>query len=85
MNFRKYDEARKAFLNALKYDNKNCNVLRDLGLLQMSLNDYAGYSESRRIIAVEKPTILSNWVQYCVGVYLTKNYDLALEIFESIT
>lgn len=33
--FRNYDEARKAYLNALKHDPKNQNVLRDLGQLQI--------------------------------------------------
>ena len=30
-----YDEARKAYLNALRYDVGNVNVLRDLGQLQV--------------------------------------------------
>ena len=81
--FRNYDEARKAYINALKYDNNNQNVLRDLALLQVHCRDYPGFTESRRQIAVEKP-ILNNWVQYCVGAYLTKDYDLALQVFESI-
>lgn len=60
--FRNYDEARKAYINALKYDNNNQNVLRDLALLQVHCKDYEGFAESRRQIAVDKPTILSNWV-----------------------
>lgn len=31
ISYRNYDEARKAYLNALKYDKENQNVLRDLG------------------------------------------------------
>lgn len=31
--YRNWDEARKAYLNALKYDKENQNVLRDLGQL----------------------------------------------------
>lgn len=31
ISHRNYDEARKAYLNALKYDKENQNVLRDLG------------------------------------------------------
>ena len=33
--FRNYDEARKAYLNALRHDPTNQNVLRDLGNLQV--------------------------------------------------
>ena len=29
--YRNYEEARKAYMNALKYDPQNQNVLRDLG------------------------------------------------------
>ena len=46
--FRNYDEARKAYINALKYDNNNQNVLRDLALLQVHCKDYEGFAESRR-------------------------------------
>ena len=46
--FRNYDEARKAYLNALKYDANNQNVLRDLGQLQVQLRDFEGYAETRR-------------------------------------
>lgn len=45
---RNYDEARKAYLNALKYDKENQNVLRDLGQLQIQLRDYSGYADTRR-------------------------------------
>ena len=31
LEYRNYDDARKAYLNALKYDKDNQNVLRDLG------------------------------------------------------
>jgi peptide alpha-N-acetyltransferase len=38
-----YDEARKAYVNALKYQPTNQNVLRDIGQLQVQLRDYEGY------------------------------------------
>ena len=47
-SFRNYEEARKAYLNALKYDKDNQNVLRDLGQLQIYLRDFEGYVETRR-------------------------------------
>jgi N-alpha-acetyltransferase 15/16, NatA auxiliary subunit len=49
-----YDEARKAYLNALKHDPSNQNVLRDLGQLQVQLRDYEGYAETRRQLLVAK-------------------------------
>lgn len=54
---RNYGEARKAYLNALRYDKENQNVLRDLGQLQVQLRDYEGYAETRRRILVVKSNL----------------------------
>jgi len=84
VSFRKYDEARKAYLNALKFDNGNLNVLRDLSLLQVQLKDYEGFAESRRRIMIAKPTELVNWTSYMVAIYLTGDYKTALEVFDTV-
>jgi len=55
---RSYLEAKKAYLNALKYDKDNQNVLRDLAYLQAQLKDYDGFAESRRQIMILKPGII---------------------------
>ena len=78
-----YDEARKAYLNALKYDPANQNVLRDLGNLQVQLRDYAGYAETRRQLLVAKSSVHVNWVTYAVALYLSKDYTRALEVLAS--
>ena len=52
-----YDEARKAYLNALRYDAGNANVLRDLGQLQVQLRDYEAYAETRRQLLVGKSNV----------------------------
>jgi peptide alpha-N-acetyltransferase len=67
---RNFDEARKAYLNALKYDKENQNVLRDLGNLQIQLRDYEGYRETRRLILVARPNINLNWITYAASLYL---------------
>ncbi|CDW89756.1 n-alpha-acetyltransferase auxiliary subunit-like [Stylonychia lemnae] len=72
------DEARKAYLNALKYDKDNQNVLRDLGQLQIQLRDYEGYAETRRQILVSKPTVNINWMAYACH-----KCERALEVLES--
>jgi len=81
---KKHDEARKAYLNALRYDSGNLNVLRDLSLLQVQLKDYEGFAESRRKIMQARPTELLNWTSYMVAVYLTGDYKTALEVFGTI-
>ena len=43
---KKYDEAIKAYKQALKIDNNNLQILRDLSLLQIQMRDYYGYRVS---------------------------------------
>lgn len=78
-----YDEARKAYLNALKYDAGNQNVLRDLGQLQVQLRDFEGYAETRRQLLVGKAGVQANWITYAVALYLAKDYSRALEVLAS--
>ena len=40
---KKYDEAIKCYRNALKWDNDNIQILRDLSLLQIQMRDLDGY------------------------------------------
>lgn len=40
---RKYDEAIKAYRNALRWDKDNLQILRDLSLLQIQMRDLEGY------------------------------------------
>jgi peptide alpha-N-acetyltransferase len=40
---KKYDEAIKAYRNALKFDKENMQILRDLSLLQIQMRDLEGY------------------------------------------
>lgn len=47
---RDYDQARRAYLNALKYNPAHEQVLRDLSSLQIFLRDYTGFEESRRTL-----------------------------------
>lgn len=54
---KKYDMARKAYLNALKQDETNVNVLRDLAVLQVTLLDYEGLAETRRRMVINRPEL----------------------------
>lgn len=40
---KKYDEAMKAYKMALRIDNDNLQILRDLSLLQVQMRDIEGY------------------------------------------
>ena len=59
-------------------------VYNELGVLQSQyLHDYEGYCETRRLIAVSKPST-QNWVQYCFAAYGCGNYKLAMEVAASV-
>lgn len=47
-----YDAARRAYINALKYNPENESVQRDLCQIQLHLRDFEGFKESRRQILV---------------------------------
>ena len=59
-------------------------VMRDLSLLQAYLKDFDGFCETRRKIMIERPTIITNWIVYFISLYFSKDYDTALEVFDSI-
>ena len=33
---------------------------------------------------ISRATLITNWIVYYISLYLSKNYDTALEVFESI-
>jgi len=35
-------------------------------------------------MAVEKATVVQNWTQFLVAAYLAKNFELCLEVWDSI-
>jgi tetratricopeptide (TPR) repeat protein len=80
--FRNFDDARKAYANALKHDPKNQNILRDLGQLQIQLRDYDGYQETRRQIMMEKPNLQTNWLTYAVAAFLVIHSPMIITVLE---
>lgn len=53
---KEYDEARKAYLNAHKYNPDNESVLRDLAQIQLHTRDFDGFRETRRVLLVKNPS-----------------------------
>lgn len=51
---KKYDEAMKAYKQALRLDRDNMQILRDLSLLQIQMRDLDGYRVSFPIFSREK-------------------------------
>ena len=52
---REYDQARRAYLFALKCDANNENTMRELIQLQIHLRDFPGFEETSRKQLMVKP------------------------------
>lgn len=48
------------------------------------MGDFKGFSDSRRRAMLIQPNMFANWLAYLVGAYLNKEYDVCLEIFDSM-
>jgi len=79
---KKYDEAIKAYKMALKLDNDNLQILRDLSLLQIQMRDYIGYRDARYQLLVLRPGNKANWVAYANACHMLGDYDMALKIID---
>lgn len=77
---RLYDEAIRAYIQALRLDPKNLQVLRDLSVLQMHIRDLDGCLETRNKLLTERPTQKASWVGYTVVQHLRGNLDTAAAV-----
>lgn len=75
-----YREAVKCFLNALRIDVDNAQILRDLSFLQMQIRDVDGFVESRRKLLVSKPSFRQNWVAYAVANFIAGHYETGNDV-----
>ncbi|MCP9259645.1 N-alpha-acetyltransferase 16, NatA auxiliary subunit [Dirofilaria immitis] len=77
---KKYDEAMKAYKQALRLDRDNMQILRDLSLLQIQMRDLDGYRDSRYRLLMLRPQQRIAWIGYATAYHLLKDYDMALKI-----
>eukprot|EP00605_Chrysophyceae_sp_TOSAG23-4_P000711 GSChrysophyteH1.ASY1.ANO1.795.1 assembled CDS len=77
-----YKEASKCYLNALRINPSNTNILRDLGFLQIQLRDFDAFVNSRRKILENKSNIRTNWVALAMGYYAAGRYSDAYTVVD---
>lgn len=78
-----YFQAARSYVNALRLDPDNKQILRDLALLQVQIRDYEGFEESRRKLLTLQPSQKTNWLGVAISFHLQKNYDKTLEVVNS--
>uniref|UniRef100_A0A6G1SPI5 N-alpha-acetyltransferase 15, NatA auxiliary subunit n=1 Tax=Aceria tosichella TaxID=561515 RepID=A0A6G1SPI5_9ACAR len=78
----KYDEAIKAYRNALKYDPDNITILRDLSLLQIQMRDLDGFRDTRYQLFMLRPGARVSWISFAVAYHLLADYTTASKILD---
>ena len=73
-----------SFAQALKIDENNQNVMRDLANIQLRLKDFPGHAESRRRMMLATPQNLQSWNSYLIGAYFTNDFALTHQVLDSI-
>lgn len=78
-----YTEAIKAYKQALRIDETNLQILRDLGLLQIQMRDLEGFRDTRLRILTLRPNSKVHWLTYALAVHATGNADGAVGVLDS--
>lgn len=77
---RLYKQAITCYLNALKHDKDNIQILRDLALLQIQMRDLNGFLDTRHRLLQLRPGNRNNWIAFAIGHFLNKNYGVAVQV-----
>ncbi|KAI9091536.1 NMDA receptor-regulated protein 1-domain-containing protein [Phlyctochytrium arcticum] len=75
-----YEEAIKCYVNALKFDKTNMQIIRDLSLLQIQMRNVEGFNETRHQLLSLRPTNRMYWVGLAISYHLLQKYDTALDV-----
>ncbi|OLY79448.1 N-alpha-acetyltransferase 16, NatA auxiliary subunit [Smittium mucronatum] len=80
---KKYNDAIRCYLQALKRDPDNLQIYRDLAFLQTQIRDYKGLIVSRLKLMVEAKHNSTAWLGLAVAYHLNGNYLKAIEIIDN--
>jgi len=78
-----YPEAIKAYKQALRIDEENLQILRDMSLLQIQMRDLNGFKETRLRILTLRPNSKLHWLSYALSVHVNGDPDAAVGILDS--
>lgn len=77
-----YNEAIKAYKQALKIDSDNIQILRDLSMLQIQMRDLEGFAVTRHTILTLKPNGKINWLAFALAKHLTGDLRGAISVMD---
>lgn len=79
---RNYNEAIKAYKQALRIDTQNIQILKDLALLQIQMRDIQGFSKTQHAILELKPNLKQHWVGFALAKHLLNDYRGAINVID---
>lgn len=79
---KKYEDAIRAYKQALAIDPDSAQILRDLALLQMQTRDSAGYVQSRITMLQARSQLLQNWTALAVAHHLNGDLPAAEKVID---
>ncbi|KZO98449.1 N-terminal acetyltransferase A, auxiliary subunit [Calocera viscosa TUFC12733] len=77
-----YEETLKCYLQALKFDKENLNILREAAQLQLQLRHYEAHVESRNTLLRLRPQLRQNWFALAIAYYLNGDDARALAVLQ---
>jgi tetratricopeptide (TPR) repeat protein len=78
-----YEEASKCYLNALRHEENNLQILRDLSQLQIHLRNLEGYHETRLQLLNIKPQNKASWIGLAISYHLLKDIKMAVKVLDA--
>jgi tetratricopeptide (TPR) repeat protein len=79
---RNYNEAIKAYKQALRIDDDNIQILRDLSMLQIQMRDLPGFAITRHAILTLKPNGKINWLAFALAKHLNGDLRGAVSVID---
>lgn len=79
---RNYNEAIKAYKQALRIDPGNLQILRDLSMLQIQMRDLDGFAVTRNTLLSLKPNAKINWMAFALAKHLTGDHREAVKVID---
>eukprot|EP00752_Nemacystus_decipiens_P006712 g6035.t1 len=80
---RNYAEAIKSYLNALKHEPENLQILKDLAALQIQIREVKGFVETRRKLLGLKSNLQQNWTAYAVANHVAGNAETTVQAIDA--
>lgn len=79
---RNYNEAIKAYKQALRIDPINQQIMRDLSMLQIQMRDLDGFEATRNSLLTLKPNAKINWMAVAVAKHLAGDLRGAVKVID---